>query len=410
MHRSGYHPRPGGHEGRPDRLNLHLEHEHSPVLVFRVNRGGEILELNAAGEAALGRAPELLKGRPLAAFVDPGSRPDLERLLSAAGEPAATRCVAFLRPQGTSVPVLLAAYPGGRRGAEGAVWLVGLNDAARGQHIRELESRAEMLAGFIDASSEAMWCLEYTEPVDLTRSVPEIIRQVFENECHWRMCNAAMARLYNLPEGLDFNRQPVSTYFRRTPENESFVRQLIEARFNIDGAQSFDHGHDGRLFCVENTVRAHIEDGLMHRMWGTVRDITRFRSTVNALTERTREVTEILSALPDAVLVVDLSRRAIAVNPAFETTFGWSSEAVLGKDVSAFIDLEAHGPAHGRWFGPAPSRWRTSVRCASGEHCPCDVRIAPLPADSDRRFVMSLRPLRRAGARRASGRVARRTA
>src|SRR5439155_4366405 len=119
--------------------------------------------------------------------------------------------------------------------------------------------------------------IEYTEPVDVTQPEAEIVRQVFENDCHWSMCNRAMAHLYNLPDDLDFNRQPVSTYFRRSPENEAFVRQLIAENFQVDAAPAIDVRHDGTLAHVENSVRAHIESGLMVRMWGTVRDMTRLR-------------------------------------------------------------------------------------------------------------------------------------
>ncbi|MCP4766178.1 MAG: hypothetical protein GY875_07885 [Gammaproteobacteria bacterium] len=60
----------------------------------------------------------------------------------------------------------------------------------------------EVLRTFVDTSRDALFCIEFLESVDLTAPEPEIIRQVFENECVWRMCNIAMARLYKLPEGI----------------------------------------------------------------------------------------------------------------------------------------------------------------------------------------------------------------
>jgi PAS domain S-box-containing protein len=294
---------------------------------------------------------------------------------------------------GQSVPVLAALWPAVDDLGEHCIRVVALDEIERDEYVRNVENRAELLAAFIDVSTEAMWCMEYTEPVDLSCGVNEIIRQVFENDCHWRMCNAAMAKLYNLPDGLDFNRQPVSAYFRRTPENEAFVRQLIDARFHIDAAPSLEYRHDGKIFYVENSVRCHIEGSLMIRMWGTVRDITEFQTAQNALAARKREVTEILTALPDAVLVVDLCRRAMAVNPAFESTFGWTAEQILGNDVTPIIDLESSRPGLGRWFAPTPSRWVAEVVGFDGQVCRCDVRIAPLPADTDRRYVLVLRPL-----------------
>jgi len=377
-----------------------------PLVWLLAGADGRIRDLNASGERLFGRHRKELIGADLSSFADPVTRASLPGLLATAcidGQ-SVTRLLTFQRSDGSVAPVLAAIQNAQRLKAEDRIQILGIEDSFRTAHLRELESRAEMLAGFIDASSEAVWCIKYTEPVDLRHGVQEVVRQVFENKCHWQMCNAAMAKLYNLPDGLDFNRQPVAAYFRRTPENEAFVRQLIDAHFCIDAAPSLECGHDGKVFYVENSVRCHIEEGLLSRMWGTVRDITEFRTTQNVLTERKREVTEILTALPDAILVVDIARRAIALNPAFESTFGWTADEVLGNDVSFLIDLETARPGLGRWFAPTPSRWTTNVITARGRPCRCDVTIAPLPTDSDRRFVMSIRT-ERPNPEEARGRV-----
>jgi PAS domain S-box-containing protein len=272
------------------------------------------------------------------------------------------------------------------------VRFIGIEDLERSGHLAALESKVRMLDTLIETSAEAMWCMEYSEPVNLRSSAPEIVRQVFENKCYWVMCNQAMARLFDLPDAADFIRQPVSNYFRRNPENEAFVRQLIDTNFHIDSAPSLEYRHSGKVIYVENSVRSHIQGDLMVRWWGTVRDITEFRMTQNVLNARRREVTEILSALPDAVLVVDISRRAIGVNPAFEASFGWSAEEILGKDVAPIIDLEARQKGEGRWFAVTNGRWMTNVASTRG-HVRCEARIAPLPVDSEPRFVLSLRPV-----------------
>ena len=49
----------------------------------------------------------------------------------------------------------------------------------------------EVLRSFVETSRDALFCIEFLEPVDLAAPEPEIIRQVFENECVWRLCNTA---------------------------------------------------------------------------------------------------------------------------------------------------------------------------------------------------------------------------
>ena len=64
------------------------------------------------------------------------------------------------------------------------------------QEQQALQLENEVLRNFVDTSKDALFCIEFLEPVDLTAPEPEIVRQTFENECVWRMCNNAMARLY----------------------------------------------------------------------------------------------------------------------------------------------------------------------------------------------------------------------
>lgn len=175
------------------------------------------------------------------------------------------------------------------------------------QELASLRQENTMLRNFMDTSRDALFCIEFTEPVDLTAPEPEIIRQTFENECFWRMCNAAMARLYKLPEGLDFNVQNVHFVFARNPENEDFVRTLIKAEFNIDGVLSLDRDYDGREVFMENDVRAQIEDGMLRRMFGAVRNISQRKIRDQALNDRLDALSNVLSAIPDPIRVVNAS-------------------------------------------------------------------------------------------------------
>ena len=366
-------------------------------LPFRVvtDADGSISYINEAAAAVLGQPRGSLVGATLWDFADRSSQTRLAEWFtqtSRYSEPLVRR-LRFRHSNGTTVAVLAAVTLVANANGATTLHFRGLDDGERSRYIDELENNIDILTGIVDASTEAIWCTEYTEPINLRRNTQEIMRQVFDNKSHWRICNGAMARLYNLPENLDISRQPPSTYFRRNPESEAFVRQLIDAKFEIDSAPSLEYTHDGKVLYVENTVRCRIESDEIHRMWGTVRDITEFRTTQNILAEREREVAAILNALPDAILVVDMSRRAVAVNLAFETTFGWRAEDVLGKDVTPIINLEAKRPGARRWFAPTQGRWLANVSSAQRKTQRCDVRIAPVQIDTGHRFVLSMRPV-----------------
>lgn len=222
-----------------------------------------------------------------------------------------------------------------------------------GQELDALRLENEVLRTFVDTSRDALFCIEFLEPVDLTAPESEIVRQVFENECVWRMCNTAMARLYKLPEGRDFNAQNVRFVFPRNPENEEFVRGLIAADFDMDGALSLDQDYEGREVFMENDVRGQIADGMLHRMMGTVRNISQQKIREQELTARLNAMSNVLSAIPDPVLVVDTSGVLQAANPALEWSFGWQLDDLLGQPVNSVVrfpdgfSLLADLPLHG---------------------------------------------------------------
>ncbi|HEY0845666.1 MAG TPA: PAS domain-containing protein [Noviherbaspirillum sp.] len=249
----------------------------------------------------------------------------------------------------------------------------------------------EMHRRFVQTSSEAMWCIEFSEPVDLTLGEHEIVRQVFENECHWLMCNEAMARLYSLPEGEDLNRQPVSLYFPRNPENEAFIRQIIASDFEVDNALSIDTRHDGKPFYVENDVHCTIRDGRLFRMWGAVRDVTGYRQAQNRLEREAQDVRSILNAIPDVILVINRERRLLAVNSSFERLFGWRQNHFLGRDLQAIMDLDGPLPGGRRWYGVDRQRWTAEIRASNGKAVVCDVQSSPVGDEAPDRFVLTLR-------------------
>ncbi len=297
----------------------------------------------------------------------------------------------FRRDGGRMVVAGLVDKMVGRNGST-LMRLTALLDPDPRRWLDDLVESEELLRGFVQTSTEAMFCIDFTEPVDLTQGDHEIVRQVFENERLWRLCNESMARMYDLPEGLDFNMQPVSLYFPRNPGNEAFVRQIIESNFTVDKALSIDTRHDGSTMYVENTVRSHIEGGRMLRMWGTVRDVTDYRQAHNRLALEVQDVRGILSAVPDAILVIDRNRKLLAVNPSFEALFGWASTQFLGRDIQSIIDLESPLAGGRRWYGFDRQRWVAEVKMQAGVSMLCDVQSAPIGDEAPDRFVLSLRP------------------
>ena len=261
-------------------------------------------------------------------------------------------------------------------------------------HLRALARDVDVLRGILEASRDACWCIEYEEPVDLTAPESEVLRQFFENVSFWRLCNQAMARLYKLPVGLDFNEQSVRFHFPRSPANEEFVRQLMAADFNLDNAPSVDTRHDGTTMHAENDVRADIRDGRLHRMWGLVRDVSAFKRTEQALTRQVDAMLDVLSAVPDPILVIGDDGMLEAANPALTRSLGWRIEALLGTAVDDLCHVEGGVAPLARRMRPgqAGHLLELEVDDVHGVRHRAQMNLAAMEGGSgERRWVATLR-------------------
>ncbi len=313
--------------------------DQAPVLLILLSGEGRVVASNAAAQRALGRSGAELAGVGIDALAPPESGGRLLRMLA---EPSTGRDPVQLelrRKDGSLLAIEARACPVLWRRRE-LFCLAALEPGSLSRRLREMTHLHDVLRGLVETSCEPMWCIEYAEPVDITVGDREIIRQVFENECYWGVCNRAFTRLYNLPDDLDIRRQPVHLYFPRSPENEAFIQQLIDAGFEVEDVLSLDVRHDGRPMYVENTVRCDIHDGYLYRMWGTVRDVTQFKRTQNKLVQMEHQYRDILTAVPDPILVFDRNGLLKAANPAFEQLLGWKVGEWLGRDVSGILELK----------------------------------------------------------------------
>jgi len=261
-------------------------------------------------------------------------------------------------------------------------------------NLRALARDVDVLRGILEASRDACWCIEYEEPVDLSAPESEVLRQFFENVSFWRLCNQAMARLYKLPVGLDFNEQSVRFHFPRSPANEEFVRQLVAADFNLDNAPSVDTRHDGTTMHAENDVRADIREGRLHRMWGLVRDVSAFKRAEQALTRQVDAMLDILSAVPDPILVIGNDGLLEAANPALTRSLGWGIDALLGTAIDDLCHVDGGFVPLARRMRPGQAGHLVDLEVddSHGVRHRAQMHLAAMEADSGAcRWVATLR-------------------
>lgn len=313
----------------------------SAALVDLLSADGNIRDCEAAQASALGFRLQEIAGRPWERIYPPSSLRQIESFFAEPHRgPIATR-LHLLDAESRLVEVQAIAEFVRDEAGELLLRLFKWIEAPFLQAtLRQAEDLA-ILSDFVASSDDPGWCVEFDEPVDLSAPDQEVVRQVFSNRCKLRFCNAAMGRYYRLPEGEDMNAKPWSQIFSRNPANERFIRELIRCNFNGKRIISVDMRYDGVSMTVENDIRSFIRGNLLYRLWGTVRDVTHHLYNTETLRKQVSNLEDLLTAIPDPLLVIGASAMVIHANAAAEDLLGLPAERILDHPYDDLIGPEA---------------------------------------------------------------------
>ncbi|KMO17505.1 PAS domain-containing protein [Methylobacterium indicum] len=377
-----------------------------PLLVDRIDECGQITYVNAHEAQELGWSPARLRGQPLETIYSAQSAKTVRNLAKNADQRECGFFVWMMSASDQEVPLIATAFRDVERG-----WLIvkqRLTPVVLGT-AAELIERVEILSQMIGSATEACWCIEFLEPINTLLAEDEIVDRIFSHQKRWRACNEAMARLYRIPDGLDFNTQPVERYFPDTGVNRRMIRDLVRSNYRLDRATAMDCRHDGSEMLVENDFRAAVENGALIRLWGTTRDIGPSKRREQQLSDHATAMLDILSALPDPVLVLSSEGAILAANPAAESAWGRPAGRILGSSIEQFVDgrggfLKLLAAAEG---GPdEQASCDLQVLTGDGSKEAWRFRVAVLEGDL-RRYVLTARPRMRRRSRSQAGAVAR---
>lgn len=167
---------------------------------------------------------------------------------------------------------------------------------------RENEERYH---AFVSTNPDAMWRIEFEEPIPLGLSEEEQLERIYRSG-YLAECNDASARLY----GRRSAEQLVGSRFdeilpRKDARLLEELRTAIRSGFSSTVIETASHDDGGRLVYRLRSQFGIVERGALRRLWGTTRDITDLRRAELSVAASERRFREVLEGVQLPAIMLD---------------------------------------------------------------------------------------------------------
>jgi PAS domain S-box-containing protein len=202
---------------------------------------------------------------------------------------------------------------------------------------REAEQRYRL---FIAKNQDAMWRIEFESPIPIDLPEEEQVERIYRFG-YLAECNDAMARLYGQESAV----QLVGAHFEELaryadPRLRDHVRSAIRSSYRFDVIEVDSAGPDGKSRSMLRTQWGIVDDGMLQRVWGTNRDITELRKSME------KRLPQLLDNLEIMAVTLDESGRIQFGNDYLLQLTGWQRAELAGKN---WFDLMIPTGEQERW-------------------------------------------------------------
>lgn len=199
---------------------------------------------------------------------------------------------------------------------------------------RENEERYH---AFIRANPDAMWRVEFAQPIPLTVDEDQQI-ELINRLGYLAECNDAFVRLAGATTTEELVGSSFSAVAARMNINaDEELRAAIRAGFRTMIVESMPLDANGRVAYRLRSQFGIVEKGELLRVWGTTRDITDLRRAELSLAASERRFRDILEGIQLPAVMLD-SRGAVAFcNDYFLTLAGRSREELQGLQWTDYV-------------------------------------------------------------------------
>jgi PAS domain S-box-containing protein len=196
-----------------------------------------------------------------------------------------------------------------------------------------LETEKNRYKGYIEQSTEGIFCQEFDEPVPIDLPAEKLIATV-KDHLYLTFCNDAFVKMYGYshPEEMQGAKAGDLIDFN-DPNNIAYIKSFIKNGFKTIGSESHEKDRDGNSRYFINNAIGIIEDGLLKRIWGTQSDITERKK----IEKEIKFLAQLVEQTSDVLTASDLDFKPITWNKGAERIYGLKAQDVIGKDLREFI-------------------------------------------------------------------------
>ena len=179
---------------------------------------------------------------------------------------------------------------------------------------RESEERHQ---AFISSNPDAMWRIEFEQPVPLSLPEEEQIDRIFRLG-YLAECNPALASLAGAKEAEELMGSRFYELVPRiNPNAREELRAAIRSGFRTTAVETIPHeSAAGPVYRLRSQFGI-VEEGALRRIWGTTRDITELRKTELSLAASERRFREVLEGVQLPAVMLDLNGAITFANACF---------------------------------------------------------------------------------------------
>ncbi|MBP1934707.1 PAS domain-containing sensor histidine kinase [Ammoniphilus resinae] len=177
----------------------------------------------------------------------------------------------------------------------------------------ELRKTKERLQSFVQNNADAIWV------INLEERVLEV-NPAFETMFQWRAADVIGEQLPIIP---DFMKELMDQ-----------IHQSVKAGISVASLETIRKRKDGTLLYVSATLSPITDSsGEVIGITGICRDVTPRKKAESTLQAKTQQLESFIETNEDTILVFNVHGTVQRANRAFERTFGWSKEEIIGVEL-----------------------------------------------------------------------------